>query len=969
MALAPGGLERAVVQEALRRGFLTHDQLREALLLQEELRAGGRSAPLLGVLRGRWFTARQVEELQRFLQERDGTLGDVTPTEVELPWAPAEVSPELLERSQQRAREAPEQDPEDVRRFLEACFETTIQQPAGAPGAPAAAAPSPPEAAAVGQRQQVVASLRDALREDPQFAPHAELVLDRLETLGEGGMGVVYRVRDGRLGRQAALKLIRPERGGEDAVARFRREVEITARLDHPSIPPVYEAGTTATGEHFLLMKVIEGQPLSRRIKALHDGGHPAASEERALLEALVKVGEALGYAHSQGVVHRDLKPGNVMLGQFGEVMVMDWGLARELARGDEQDEPLLRSASGVRDQPAPMPGEDGELTQAGTVLGTPGYMPPEQAEGRFVDPRADVFALGAVLTCVLTGRPPIEGASPVNKLYATIEGRVVLPRDRRPDVPRELHAIAARALASDPRERYPTADAFVADLRAHLAGEEVRAHRYGMAERLQRAARRHPSLLIALSLGLVASLSISAALGLAAQQRLRAEHQRLRAEQEQTRAEEQRRQARALAAEQARSLAYTDGGRLKLLLREIRDLGPRSRDVPALEAWLSEARALLTEERRGRHRARERELADVKAPTAVERAELEALQQLFGDLQILARRPKPGEWPQADSVAGVEACLALAQEIQARTITGAENRRTWAEAARAVAADPRYEGLRLAPIEGLVPIGCDPASGLQELWHVPSGERPERGRDGRLRLTERSGLVLVLIPPGPVVGRFAQAEREVRQEAFLLSKYEMTQGQWLRLTGDDPSEFRVGFMQRGRRFTRLHPVEQVSWEECRDVLGRLGLALPSEVQWEYACRAGSAAAWWTGDDPRSLIGAANVADQTFGAASRRPHEPWRDGHALHAPVGSFRANPFGLHDVVGNVFEWVQDRWWTAAEATEVPAHIAGSYRVMRGGCWATVASGGRSSHRSGKSLAYRGGDVGVRPARDLAP
>ncbi|MGE0709470.1 MAG: tetratricopeptide repeat protein [Planctomycetota bacterium] len=356
----------------------------------------------------------------------------------------------------------------------------------------------PPDRAAA--RAQVERAYAAQAQADPGFAPHAALALERREELGRGGMGVVYRVVDHRLGREAALKLALVD--APEALERFRREARITARLDHPAIPPVYEAGTTPRGEHYLLMRLIQGASLSERIRALHASGPPPV--ERAgplaeLLGALVQVGEAVAYAHSQGVVHRDLKPSNVMLGTFGEVLVLDWGLA--LARGEEQGEEALRRSLAQE----PVGGADG-LTQAGAVLGTLGYMPPEQADGQPAGPRADVFALGAILTEVLCGRPPIAGETAINKLNATVLGKIACPSELRAGVPADLDAVAARALATDPGERTSSAEVFVADLRAWLAGAEVGCYRYGLRERALRAVRRRPGLVLGVALtGLVA--------------------------------------------------------------------------------------------------------------------------------------------------------------------------------------------------------------------------------------------------------------------------------------------------------------------------------------------------------------------------------------------------------------------------------------------------------------------------------
>jgi tetratricopeptide (TPR) repeat protein len=365
-------------------------------------------------------------------------------------------------------------------------------------------------AAPVPERLAAREALERALRTDPLFSPLAEIALARERILGEGGMGVVELVTDRRLGRRAALKLMKSEER-ETSVKRFRREALITARLDHPGIPPVYEAGRTTTGQHFLLMRFVDGKSLDAILKA---SPKLEGRELSNVLSMLVKVGEAVAYAHSRRIVHRDLKPANIMVGSFGEVLVMDWGLARNL---DES-----RSEDAAVGEAAPPPGVAGKdmkdskgLTMAGATIGTVGYMPPEQAKGEDVDERADVFALGAVLVEVLTGLPPIEGESYLSAITATIEGQVVLPRARRPDTPPELEAIARRALAPRREDRYTKVRDLTDDLRAFVEGRDVSVYRYGPLEQALRLARRHPAPFAAALVTILASGLASAALGL----------------------------------------------------------------------------------------------------------------------------------------------------------------------------------------------------------------------------------------------------------------------------------------------------------------------------------------------------------------------------------------------------------------------------------------------------------------------
>ncbi|MBX3470119.1 MAG: tetratricopeptide repeat protein [Planctomycetes bacterium] len=340
-----------------------------------------------------------------------------------------------------------------------------------------------------------LAAYRAAAAQDPRFAPHALDALERGPALGEGGMGQVVVAKDRRLGREAALKVIQPDLVDPTVIRRFEREAEVMARLEHPAIPPLYEAGTDARGQRYLLMRKVAGEPLSLVLRRLRAPAGVRAARMPDVLDALARVAEAVAYAHGVGIIHRDLKPQNVMLGRWGEAMVLDWGLAR---RHDE-------------DAPTQDPG----LTREGETIGTPGYMPPEQARGNPVGPPADVFALGAILCEVLTGHLPVEGATAVNRLLATIDGRIARPRDLRRDTPPELDSLAAAALALDPAAR-PTAAAFAADLRAFLRGEPLAAHHYGRRERLVRSARRRAG-------ALLLALAVTALVGGAAAVTLRA--------------------------------------------------------------------------------------------------------------------------------------------------------------------------------------------------------------------------------------------------------------------------------------------------------------------------------------------------------------------------------------------------------------------------------------------------------------
>ncbi len=295
------------------------------------------------------------------------------------------------------------------------------------------------------------------------------------DEIARGGMGRILRARDRRLGREVAIKENFVKHGIN--ARRFEREARITARLQHPSIVQVHEAGVWPTGEPFFSMQLVAGRPFSEAIAEA-----TTLDKRLALLPNVLAVADAIAYAHSQGVIHRDLKPRNVIVGEFGETIVIDWGLAK-LLHGDEADD-----ASG----PTFAAGSGDDRTEAGTVMGTPAYMPPEQALGEAVDQRADVYALGALLFHVLAGRPPVVGNSSDEMLATIVAGDAPSLGELQPGVPPDLLAIVAKATAHAPADRYPSARELAADLRKFQTGQLVSAHRYSRRQLALRWLRRH---------------------------------------------------------------------------------------------------------------------------------------------------------------------------------------------------------------------------------------------------------------------------------------------------------------------------------------------------------------------------------------------------------------------------------------------------------------------------------------------
>ena len=859
--------------------------------------------------------------------------------------------------------------------------------------------------------------------------------------LGRGGQGTVWLARDTRLQRPVALKILS---AGVSLLGkarrRFEREADIVSRLDHPGICTIYEVGEVDQVP-FLAMQYVAGETLAERIRAVHqDQGAKRSSSDSSdsltsglttnrreleeTLQLFEKVARALDVAHEAHVVHRDIKPGNLMVHRDGEPIVLDFGLAS--AESEDQE----------------------TLTRTGDVFGTPAYMSPEQisGDGAALDRRTDVYSLGASLFEALTLERPFRAATR-HALYQEILTRDVPDaRKLNKQIPPELQIVLETALDKDPERRYATALSFAEELQRVRTFQPIVARPMGWFLRLRRFAQRNPAVALVTFL-LFASISTAALLlfqkNLDVLDESRAKG---RALQEARDALAERDEA---IADQASALAdyasMADVKRLAEAKKRANQLYPaHPRTVPAMEAWLMEYEPMF--QRIPEHRERLRELERKHAlpytdedrlqdhPNAFPRLmalrarkasmdpmdpDLAAVREEIAGLEERTSQRKTWRFPEEDQeyvhdtlsglIRGLEAATGprgvrahirsrarVAAGIEEKTVT--EHAALWKRVIEDIASSEHYGGLRIRPQVGLVPLGLDPRSGLHEFVDWTTHERgsplPERNSKGVLEPQAEWGFILVLIPGGTfTMGAQRRDEEEenydpdcssgdegpvhsVTLEPYFLSKYEMTQAIYKRLRGGrNPSAYRPS---NAPGVSDVSPMDTLSYDLVTVMLPQLGFALPTEAQWEYACRAGSITPYATASGTASdLTRHANIADE--GSRVQRGPE-WvfeegaSDGYPVHAPIGSFAPNAFGLHDMHGNMFEWCRD--YHAPYISGIPREGDGYRevvpkndltRVLRGGSFDRTARHARSSARTPANKWEQRPMIGVRPAKRL--
>jgi serine/threonine protein kinase/formylglycine-generating enzyme required for sulfatase activity len=830
----------------------------------------------------------------------------------------------------------------------------------------------------------------------PTHVGHFEIV----DRLGDGGMGIVWRCRRDSDRKLFAVKVVRPELllapGARD---RFVREMRTVSSLKHPGIVAI-EAVDDAGSSPWYAMELVPGAPLDQILRMVQQSGaanapakalaaigvdtpkgaNSAMAWVRGIVQIITQVAEALAFAHSRGVVHRDVKPSNLLVTPEGRAVLIDFGLAR--------------------------PNDATTITTAGMELGSLPYMAPELLHGLSEpDSRGDVYSLGVALYQSLTLESPFHTATAEGTRRAVLRAMPRPVRTLNPSVDADLAAVCRVAMDPDPRRRYATADALAVDLRRWLARQRPLARPPGPWLRLRRWTQHHP----ARAFGSLAAVLLLVVLPstIAWQQ------------------------SRALAA----NLRLSDLHLVQDLVERERSLWParpeRLGGAEGMDSWLAQAADVIS--RRAQHLADRDALRQgatrLSEAEAVQRSD--AARRIQKEIALLqnnldtARHGQMAGWEdwvtqleraqaplrrRLDEIYGfvlgdedmitfrrlaelairIDEVEQLVQRVQERRSRApllarqslVEAAPAWQETLAAIAdrtANPRYRGLKFEPQFGLLPLGQDPHSGLFEFAHLPSGSAPRRRPDGVLEMTEDCGVVLVLLPggytrigadldpAGPQYDPEARGEESpsvvVRLDPFLLAKHELTQGQWLRQMGSLTGTWKPGFRPHpdSAPVTLLHPIHPISVREASKVLRQLGLDLPTGAQWEYGARGGTSTPWWTGSDPASLQGAENLCDlntnlltdhsnpTTLLLAGLQAADPW----PFTAPVDTLRPNPFGLHHVLGNAPELCRD----AARNYRMPLHDGD-------GCSDNVDNGsirlGSFSCLPGSARVARRGDVG---------
>ncbi|MBK8098241.1 MAG: SUMF1/EgtB/PvdO family nonheme iron enzyme [Planctomycetes bacterium] len=761
-----------------------------------------------------------------------------------------------------------------------------------------------------------------------------------LRVLGRGGFGTVWLAEQTvPLRRQVAIKVLNPGMDSREVLARFAAEREALLRMNHPGIAQLLDAGTTGEGRPFFAMEYVAGQPL-----AAHCRQH--AFDLPTRLHLFLAVLDAVQHAHQKAILHRDLSSNNVLVADLGgrlQPKIIDFGIAKSLA--------------------TPLPGA--AMTFQGTLMGTPEFMSPEQAAGLpDVDTRTDIWSLGVQLYELLTEQLPIptvvlraEGVAGVAKVireHPIAAPSAVAPRASQSALRGDLDWITMKALARSVDERYATVAEFAGDLRRHLEHQPVMAGPPSTWYLLRKFARRNRSHVIAAAIalccllaGLLFSLWSWRQLAIA-------------------RADEQRAQQQLRERADAGFRLLANDTLLHRAVEQERTLPPPwPSALPAYDDWLRTFATPMLEQ--ATVMAQRLENLEQRRAQDGGRFSDSADEHLHGALLRLLAEVRRFLAP-GGLVADVQSRRAFAHDVA--TPAAKTHASAWQQAIATIKASDGigaaadYRGLQLQPQPGLVPLGMDPTTRLFECLDLASHDplEPIPVRDpqtGALRVGARTGIVFVLLPQGsfrmgavPSEIGFEQNDPFARDDErplqtvslseFLIGRCEVTVAQWRRLLGQAGSG------------GDLMPIANIDWQRAWSTLQRYGMTLPTEAQWEYACRAGTMTPWSWGDDPAQV---------------RQHCGPGPDPQV----VALFLPNQFGLFDLHGNVGEWCLD--WLVDYASAPARSLDGlrllaqpsGLRVVRGGSAADRPEAQRSAARAGRAPGSADSFVGVRAVRAI--